>query len=312
MISFLYKRYYNCAKNDIGGWYGLINKLYKLFFIFFCNYCLVLYYRASKKRNTLLKKDVEPKVIVSLTSYPKRINTLWITIESLIRQHQKPDMIILWLAREQFPDEAIPQTLIEQQKRGLTIRWCDNLMSHKKYYYVFQEYPRANIITADDDMIYPPFFVSRLWRMHLDHPNDVVALTCQTISPSYRTPPSKWLGVSKGKIVSSYQISLNSGSGALFPPNSLPNNAFNKNAIQRLCPYADDLWLTAMTHMNGVRTTKFEYNPFPIVIRATLGDSLCSTYNSAIKGHLINNDTQWAAITQEYANQLKAQIGNFF
>lgn len=221
-------------------------------------------------------------------------------------------MVILWLAENQFPDKKLPQYLVDLQDRGLSIKWCDNLMSHKKYFYVCQQYPDAHIITADDDLIYPPFFVKELWNLHRQYPKNVVALTCQTISPNYRTLPSQWPGVSKEKIESSYHISLNSGSGALFPPNSLPAEAFEKEAIQRLCPYADDLWLTAMTHMNGVATTKFDYFPFPVVIRSTLKESLLSNYNSATQNHPINNDTQWDAITKEYGNQLKKILGDFF
>ena len=48
----------------------------------------------------------------------------------------------MWLAKEQFENiEDLPQELKEQQKRGLTIRFCDDLRSHKKYYYVLQENP---------------------------------------------------------------------------------------------------------------------------------------------------------------------------
>lgn len=311
MISYLYNLYYKYIKANKEHRIGLFKRLYICIFVYFCNTLLILYYRISKSCNVLLQNE-KPELIVSLTSYPKRIKTVWITIESLLRQTKKPDLIILWLAKEQFPNGNIPKSLREQQKRGLTIRWCDNLMSHKKYFYVCQEYPDANIITADDDLIYPPFWASRLWKMHMEHPTDVVALTCQTISPSYRTLPSKWLGVAREKIISSYRVSLNSGSGALFPPNSLPLEAFNKEAIKKLCPYADDLWLTAMTHMNGIKTTKYEFNPFPIVIRSTLVESLCTNFNSAQKDHPINNDTQWAAITREYQTQLERNIGDFF
>ncbi len=313
MFSYLYNKYNECLKRDSkNGLVRFLDDAYAILFFYLCNTVLIQYYKITKRYYRLKVASNKPNVIVSLTSYPKRINTIWITIESLIRQAQKPDMIILWLADEQFPNRVLPETLLEQQKRGLTIRWCENLMSHKKYFYVCQEYSDAHIITADDDLIYPPFYVKRLWNMHTEYPNDVVSLTSQTIYPTYCTPPSKWTGVSRQRVISSYHISLNSGAGALFPPKSLPAQAFDKEAIQRLCPYADDLWLTAMTHMNGVKTTKYTFNPFPVVIKSTLSDSLCTNYNSATNEHPINNDTQWSAITTEYKQHLKNIIGEFF
>lgn len=313
MISYLYKIYYKSIEYESNNpIVCFVNKVYAKFFFYFCNSVLIGYYKINKQKYHLQKISRQPEIIVSLTSYPKRIDTIWITIESLMRQTKRPDMIILWLSEEQFPNRELPITLKEQQNRGLTIKWCDNLMSHKKYFYVCQGYPNACIITADDDLIYPPFQIERLWNMHIEHPTDVISLTSQTITPTYCTPPSKWTGVSKQEVVSSYRLSLNSGSGALFPPQSLPKQAFDKKAIKKLCPYADDLWLTVMIHLNGVRITKYRFSPFPVVIKSTLSDSLCKNFNSITQNHAINNDTQWAAITREYREQLKHKIGDFF
>ena len=44
----------------------------------------------------------KPLLIVSLTSFPERINLAHITISTLLNQSLEPDKIILWLAEEQF------------------------------------------------------------------------------------------------------------------------------------------------------------------------------------------------------------------
>ena len=62
------------------------------------------YYRIFKRR----KQGISPgnkrrrKVIVSMTSIPARIDKVWITVESLLRQTYKPDEIIVWLALDEF------------------------------------------------------------------------------------------------------------------------------------------------------------------------------------------------------------------
>ena len=70
------------------------------------------YKKYPSKRYGLNCNKRSQKVIVSLTSYPKRINTVWITIETLLRQSFKPDKIILWLATDQFDGiESLPTEL---------------------------------------------------------------------------------------------------------------------------------------------------------------------------------------------------------
>ena len=44
------------------------------------------------------------RLIVSFTSYPERISTVNCVLNSLYAQTRKADEIILWLAKEQFPN----------------------------------------------------------------------------------------------------------------------------------------------------------------------------------------------------------------
>ena len=46
------------------------------------------------KRVGIKKIKREQKIIVSLTTFPKRIDSVWITIETLLRQTVKPDEAI--------------------------------------------------------------------------------------------------------------------------------------------------------------------------------------------------------------------------
>ena len=36
------------------------------------------------------------RIIISVTSFPLRIKKLWVVIETILRQSQKPDKLILW------------------------------------------------------------------------------------------------------------------------------------------------------------------------------------------------------------------------
>ena len=66
---------------------------------------------------------------VSLTSYGKRISTVWQTIETIGAGTVKPHRLILWLDdRDAYLDP--PATLRRLQARGLEIRHCRDYGPH--------------------------------------------------------------------------------------------------------------------------------------------------------------------------------------
>ena len=253
----------------------------------------------------ITEKKRQEKIIVSLTSYPKRIGTVWITIETLMRQSMKPDEIILWLAKEQFENiEDLPQELKEQQKRGLTIRFCDDLRSHKKYYYVLQENPNDIVILFDDDMFYPYDTIKKLYQLHRRRPKDICCITSQIIEPSFSSCPSLWRNPNLNeRIEGSERAQIFTGSGSLFVPGALPEETFDKELLMKLCPYADDLWITFMAYKKGTKITSLrKWRPFPITIYGTSEGSLWF-----LNGQDGKNDEQWMHLKEFYAEEFEKQ-----
>lgn len=242
------------------------------------------------------------KIIVSLTSYPARIETVWLTIETLLRQTVKPDAVILWLADEQFPDkEALPEKLKLQVTRGLQIRFCEkDLKSHKKYFYVMQEYPEDIVILADDDIFYPYDMIDKLMKMHAEYPSDICACTTQVIYPSIEADPIMWRNPRVDEpIIHSSQVQVFTGSGSLYPPHSLLENAFDCDEIMQCCPYADDMWLTFKALANGTKITSFrKWRSFPVMIYETSKNSLWNINYS--EGQ---NDTQWNNLKEYFQDE---------
>ena len=240
----------------------------------------------------------EQKIIVSLTSFPKRIGDVWLTIETLLRQSVKPDKIILWLADSQFDGlDSLPPQLLNLQKRGLEIRFCDDLRSHKKYYYAMQEYSENIVILVDDDMFYPRDTISKLMKMHTKYPQDVCTMTAQFIDGDIDVGPSLWRNPKLNeKLEHSSRLQIFTGSGSLYPPHSLDENVFNKALIANLCPYADDLWLTYMALKNSTKVTmETPWRAFPVTVYGT-GDGSLWHINAA-QG---KNDEQWQAILKYF------------
>ncbi len=305
MYSLLYNLYYVLRRmqkrnNDHKGFLYRLSTLLIGYIEAYYNLHVVKQYRnkPSTERGTTDKKR-EQRIIVSLTSFPARINVAWIAIETLLRQSMKPDEIILWLAEEQFPNKEgdLPKELIEQRKRGLTIRFCDDLKSHKKYFYVMQEYPKDLIILTDDDAFFSSDLIERLYELHMENQKDIICMTTAIIYPDIHTAPSFWIRPLPGeKIVHSETAQPFTGQGTLYPPYSIPEEAFNKHLISELCPYADDLWLKYMSMKNGVKTSVvYKERSMPVAIYGTHESSLWH-----INGKDKQNDIQWENILRYF------------
>ena len=92
------------------------------------------------KRGVWQGEARKKKIVVSLTTFPARIDECYFAIKSLMIQSYPADRIILWLAKNQFPDEKLPSKYDKLIARGLEVRYCEeDLRSHKKYYYALQE-----------------------------------------------------------------------------------------------------------------------------------------------------------------------------
>ena len=108
-----------------------------------------------------------PQIIVSLTSYPDRIYDIHYCLYSLLNQNFKPDKLILWLSKEEFPklDENLPSRILKLKKHGLEIKWTEkNFRSYNKLIHSLKEYPNEIIVTADDDIFYPGDWLESLYE----------------------------------------------------------------------------------------------------------------------------------------------------
>lgn len=223
----------------------------------------------------------EKQVIISLTSFPKRFSKLWIVIESLMRQKEKPDYIRLYLSNEQINSlNELPQSILRLQKKGLQIYIKDNdLRSHKKYYYAFQENPDALIITVDDDIIYPSNITQELLSAYRLYPNSIISRYGHylKICNGNIIPYAEW----SNDILSnpSNNIFFGSGGGTLFQPNRIHKDIFNYNVFMDICKLADDIWLNAYIRLSGFNVYLINNMPCSILNVQIKSDDRLTTQN---------------------------------
>lgn len=272
---------------------------YEFYFALFLNRKYVPWLRQHPVTNGLNTKPRSQHYTVSLTTFPARVGYVHIAIETLMRQSFKPDRIVLWLADSQFPDHKLPETLTTLEKRGLTIRFCEDLRSHKKYHYAFQEYPDDHIILADDDLFYPRDTLKKLVKLHKKHPKDIVCVSAQIIGPERDSLPSVWSVPEPGKhYVSCWEAQAFTGAGSLFPARWYTPEVLNKEKAMELAATADDLWLKAMSLTAGVRTT-VAYPPRGFPVEVQIPENVTLFQENKASGDN-RNDQAWGQLLEAY------------
>lgn len=189
---------------------------------------------------------------VSLTSYGKRVDSVFYTIESIARGNVRPSRLILWLDEKDRYDN-LPETLVRLKKRGLEIRLCENYGPHKKYYpYVLAHHAdNLPLITADDDAIYPNYWLQVLRDAY--RKNSLV-ITCYrgwvvglSSGLTQVAPYDTWMPCNASH--PSFNHFAVGVSGVLYPATFLSYLFKAGDAFKSLCPRADDIWL----HVNALR-----------------------------------------------------------
>lgn len=249
-------------------------------------------------KNSLSK---EINVIVSLTSFPERIDKVWIVIKSILNQTVTPKKIILTLSKPQFDCKKLPNIILDFKNRGvLEIIWTnDDLRSHKKYYYVMKKYPNDIIVTIDDDIIYENRLLEFLWKYHIKFPTCIIANNaCLRSGLDY----SDWKNLNYKEHLPSNRIMPIGCGGVLYPPNSLPLEVFNKEKLKKCCPLADDIWLNSMTFLNKVKVVKTNYNMHYISISYSKRNNI-NLFEQNVFGD--KNNQQLICLRNEY-DELKS------
>ena len=197
-------------------------------------------------------------IYISLTTYPARIESAYYAICSILDQTVRPNRIILTLINDEFPEgeTSLPQNILSLKEKGLEILWApDNLRPHNKYFYSMQKYPDALIITIDDDILYPRDTIEKLIECYKEFPNAISAFhtdkfaICNNRLDKYS---NAIIGYRQEIHALKHSLLAEGFAGVLYPPSILPQDAFDKNLIQRCSPMNDDIWLKCIELKNNI------------------------------------------------------------
>lgn len=225
-----------------------IKKIYdKSFFLWIC-----------KIQNYLSRKSIldHTGVSVSLTSYGLRVNTVFYTIESIASGDIRPSRLILWLDND-FDFNKLPLSLLKLKKRGLEIRKTENLGPHKKYFpYVNECFDESTpLVTADDDILYPKYWLAKLLSTYKQNPNLVICYRAHKVKLNENLDhvDSFYLWTMCTNDVPSFLNHATGCSGVIYSP--FMQRALIKagDSFKNKCLFGDDIWLHAVALRNGIK-----------------------------------------------------------
>lgn len=131
----------------------------------------------------------EEKIIISLTSWVKRVNNIPIVLSSILKQTKIPDKIVINLCYHEFKEcygeSLLPKNVLDFLKLHediIEINWLENnTYVWKKSIPTMYKYPNDCIICIDDDFLYPDDFVETFVKKHNeipDYPLSGVDIVC--------------------------------------------------------------------------------------------------------------------------------------
>lgn len=112
------------------------------------------------------------RIIVSLTTWEKRISNIPTVLDTIFAQTVSPDLVVLNLSEELIiPDEI----RIYLDAHDVEINRVTFEKVYKKLIPTLIKYPEDCIINIDDDWLYPSTMIEDFWNTHVKYPNNPIS-----------------------------------------------------------------------------------------------------------------------------------------
>lgn len=265
LFDFLYNVYF-LLPSFYG--FGIVGKMWRHGLTDSFKFFLTRFYKNKiRNSNNYLSLDpnniqYEKPIIISLTTYSGRIDVVDIAVKCILRQTVKPNRIVIWIAEDEFTENTIPSRVKDLQQFGVEIRYCDNLLAHKKYFYALQEFANSYVITFDDDFFFEKHMLENVMNLKRQFPDCIITNRAHFIKfeKGKLLPYRRWRH-NTTQTTPGHQIFATGGVGTVYEPEFFKDYIFNKELIQDLSPRADDVWLKFMAYLNGIKVvTNNKYN----------------------------------------------------
>lgn len=193
-------------------------------------------------------------VVVCMTTYGRRTSFVHLALESIGSGDCRPERLILFLDDAEKVSRP-PRGVARLRRRGLEIVHTEDLGPHKKWYpYVLsQQEHHADMVTADDDTLYPAGWLAALhasvMKTSIPSVHSHRAHRAVLTADRQLEPYTAW---GKADMGSPSHLTFPVGVGGVWYPHALLaqlRKTADKDVFMRLTPRADDVWL----HLQALR-----------------------------------------------------------
>ena len=253
----------------------------------------------SKYKTTAKSHQLPKNLVVSLTSYKPRFVTLLPTILSLIQQSVAANSIVLWVSEEDY--QYIPQDILNLQGKVndqgtvFEIFTTADTGPYKKIIPSIENFGEHFIVTADDDIYYPNWWLKFLLSEYTGNNKEIICYLAHEITFARTTnlinSYDNWHRNKIDNVDNLLGFPVGAG-GVFYPPNCLDDLVTCHDTFLKICPMADDIWLFWMARKNGSVTKKTKKYFKPIC------------WPDSQKVGLLTNNVQNSANDQKIKNML--------
>jgi hypothetical protein len=182
---------------------------------------------------------------VSMTSHGQRLSSVALSLLSIGSGSLKPRRLMLWVNDPEIV-RSPPRALSGLVSRGLEVFVSANFGPHTKYYPALYALNGGDaLVTADDDVLYPDWWLARLSEAATKNPEAVHVFRAKLISREGGRAASyeKWRPYRQWQSECNPRVFGTGVSGALYPVPILEWLRGQGTAFMDVAPRADDIWL---------------------------------------------------------------------
>ena len=233
-----------------------------------------------KFNESLIKR--QNKIIVSLTSYPKRFLYLTDLMKFIRNQNYTINRTIIFIYKDDIPYLNLSLTNVEIIKTDM------DLKPHKKYFYPMKLFRDYAIITLDDDFGYSSDTFESLVNAYLENPNLISGRRAHLMTYKNNGELKRylqWKFEYKSIKEPNFDLTLTGNAGIIYPPDILNIND-NYLPIIKETITCDDLTLKYYETIKGIPIKWIVSNKINGVFRRLPKSTSAPLFNI----NLINND----------------------
>ena len=222
----------------------------------------------KKQKPAKLPKTKEERIIISLLACAAAGDELYATLQSLLEQSLKADLIILGLPLDHYPNKkaSLPPKLQELEGNKLVIKYIEQYKGYNELLPELSEYQEDIIVTAKSGYKYPKNWLELLYQSYKKE--SALFIHCHEITKIFYCN-SQWYFLRDNLFAysqPSYLMQPSNKSGCLYPPKSLPSAVFTGEVNDELELDNADLWFWLMALKNNVKIKLVENTVVPICI----------------------------------------------